>query len=226
MDFYIGQIILFAGKFAPEGFLICDGRLLPINRYQALYAIIGVTYGGDSHTNFNLPDLRGRFPRGAQLAKAPGKATGADTVGIETKHLPAHSHDGVTITAPANAEVTVKVPEFTPTVSIATYDDGGTKAPPGNNYLASGRSSTGANAATWGFLSPGEIVGKTAGKLGGVAAAKVGPLEAKGTAQLSQLQCSGITATTGQGIALPIAPPALEMNYIIAFEGLFPIDPE
>ena len=57
MDAYIGSILLFAGSYAPEGWAICDGRTLQIQQYQALYSILGIQYGGDGKTNFQLPNL-------------------------------------------------------------------------------------------------------------------------------------------------------------------------
>jgi len=69
MDFYLGQILMFAfsdeGFYPPTGFLPCDGRTLQINQYDALFALINITYGGDGVTTFALPDLRGVFPIGA-----------------------------------------------------------------------------------------------------------------------------------------------------------------
>lgn len=57
-DSFIGSIGTFAGDYAPDGWADCNGQSLPINQYQALYAIIGITYGGNGSTNFNVPDLR------------------------------------------------------------------------------------------------------------------------------------------------------------------------
>ena len=59
---FIGEMKMFAGNFAPRGYALCDGQLLPINQNQALFSILGTTYGGDGRTTFALPDLRGRFP--------------------------------------------------------------------------------------------------------------------------------------------------------------------
>ncbi len=59
---YYGEIMLFAGTFVPYGWLPCDGRLVPIVEYQALFALLGTMYGGDGRVNFALPDLRGRTP--------------------------------------------------------------------------------------------------------------------------------------------------------------------
>jgi microcystin-dependent protein len=62
MEPLLGEIKLFAGNFAPRGWALCDGQLLPINQNTALFSILGTTYGGDGRTTFALPDLRGRFP--------------------------------------------------------------------------------------------------------------------------------------------------------------------
>jgi microcystin-dependent protein len=65
MDPFIGEIRLVPFNFAPRGWAICEGQLLPINQNQALFALLGTTYGGDGRTTFALPDLRGRIPIGA-----------------------------------------------------------------------------------------------------------------------------------------------------------------
>ena len=97
MDPFIGQIILFAGNFAPRGWAFCDGQLLPISQNSALFAILGTTYGGDGITTFALPDLRGRVainPRqGPGLSDYRlGESGGTQTNTLTTSNLPAHSH--------------------------------------------------------------------------------------------------------------------------------------
>lgn len=73
MEPFIGQIALFTFDFTPKHWAQCNGQLLPINRYQALFSLIGAQYGGDGKTNFALPDLRGRVPvhRGRSTELAP-----------------------------------------------------------------------------------------------------------------------------------------------------------
>ena len=71
-DQYIGEIRLFAGNFAPRGWAFCNGQTLPIQQYAAVFAILGVTYGGDGRTNFALPDLRGRVPVHSGNSMSPG----------------------------------------------------------------------------------------------------------------------------------------------------------
>lgn len=97
MEPYIGQIILFAGTYAPLQWEICDGRLLPIAQYEALFTIIGTTFGGDGQTHFALPDLRGRAPvgpgQGPGLSNYEyGQVGGANSVTLGANNLPPHTH--------------------------------------------------------------------------------------------------------------------------------------
>jgi microcystin-dependent protein len=97
MDSYIGQIMLFGFDYAPYGWAICDGRLMSINDHEALYSVIGTTYGGDGKTSFALPDLRGRFPihigQGPGLRDyALGQKGGAEQVTLLVSQMPAHMH--------------------------------------------------------------------------------------------------------------------------------------
>lgn len=95
-DQYLGEIRLFSGNYAPQGWALCNGQSLPVNQNQALYAAIGNTYGGDS-TIFRLPDMRGRIPVGSGTATtgtsyAIGSTGGAESVTLKVEELPAHSH--------------------------------------------------------------------------------------------------------------------------------------
>src|SRR5271166_127685 len=94
---FLGQIILFAGNFAPRGWAFCDGSLLSISQYTALFSILGTTYGGNGTTNFALPDLRGRAAVG--FGQAPGlsnyilgEQTGSETVALTGPQMPVHTH--------------------------------------------------------------------------------------------------------------------------------------
>jgi len=97
MDPFIGQIILFAGNYAPQGWAFCNGQLLPIASYTALFSILGTTYGGNGVNNFALPDLRGRAPIhfGQGLGLSPyalGETGGVETVTLNAIQMPAHTH--------------------------------------------------------------------------------------------------------------------------------------
>lgn len=94
---FIGEIRFFAGNFAPRGWAFCDGQLLPIASYQALFSILGTTYGGDGRTSFALPDMRGRSPlhpgQGPGLSnRRLGEKTGTESNTLTSTQLPAHTH--------------------------------------------------------------------------------------------------------------------------------------
>jgi len=96
MDNFLGEIRLFAGNFPPQGWAFCDGALLSIAQNDALFALIGTTYGGDGQSTFALPDLRGRVPlhQGTLAGNSYviGQKAGVESVTLTSNHLPAHSH--------------------------------------------------------------------------------------------------------------------------------------
>tara|TARA_R110000751_G_scaffold87039_2_gene172794 strand:- start:1268 stop:1855 length:588 start_codon:yes stop_codon:yes gene_type:complete len=94
---FVGEIRMFAGNFAPRGWAFCDGQLLAISSNDALFSLIGTTYGGDGRTTFALPDFRGRLP--VQHGQGPGLSNvrlgekfGQENVVLNTTNLPAHTH--------------------------------------------------------------------------------------------------------------------------------------
>ena len=94
---FIGQIILFAGNFAPRGYAFCAGQLLPIAQNTALFSILGTTYGGNGQTTFALPDLRGRAPlssgQGPGLSNYDlGQSAGQETHTLNANEMPQHTH--------------------------------------------------------------------------------------------------------------------------------------
>jgi microcystin-dependent protein len=97
LDPLIGEIVLFAGNFAPRGWAFCDGQLLAVTQYTALFSILGTTYGGDGRTTFALPDLRGRVPihpgSGPGLSSRQlGQTGGSEQVTLAEAQMPGHSH--------------------------------------------------------------------------------------------------------------------------------------
>lgn len=97
VDPLLGSVILFAGNFAPEGWAKCEGQILEIAQHNALFSLLGTTYGGDGETTFALPDLRGRAPVGA--GQGPGlshhqlgQKGGAETVTLTAAQMPSHRH--------------------------------------------------------------------------------------------------------------------------------------
>ena len=129
---YLGAIFLFAGNFAPRGYLLCQGQILSISQNSALFSILGTTYGGNGTQTFALPDLRGRAPIGEGTGPglspvALGQAAGTQSVSILTTNLPSHSHSLNAQTGNASATA--------PTSNLlAVVNDGGVPTP--NLYSA------------------------------------------------------------------------------------------
>jgi microcystin-dependent protein len=99
MEGVIGVVTTFAGNFAPNTWAFCNGQQLTVSQNQALFAIIGNTFGGNGQTTFNLPDLRGRAPVGTGAGQniTPyqlGQAAGADHLNLTAANLPTHTHSG------------------------------------------------------------------------------------------------------------------------------------
>jgi microcystin-dependent protein len=107
-DPYVGEIRLFAGNFAPSGWLLCRGQTLPIADYEALFTLIGTTYGGDGQSTFQVPDLQGRVPMhqgtgGGLSTRTMGERGGVETVTLTAAQLPAHNHALVATSGAAQA---------------------------------------------------------------------------------------------------------------------------
>ena len=89
---YVGEIRMFAGNFAPAGWMFCEGQLLPISENETLFQLIGTTYGGDGQSTFALPDLRGRLPIHQGNGFILAETGGAEQVTLTVSQIPAHSH--------------------------------------------------------------------------------------------------------------------------------------
>lgn len=161
MEPFIGMIVMFGGNFAPRGWAKCDGTLLSISQYQALFSILGTTYGGDGRTTFALPGLRGRVPmhygQGPGLSNHPlGQKSGVEHVTLNTNQIPSHSHVA-TVTAanlnvvredgntaePAGAALANVSPDTTMAYNNSTAPDATAKA--GSISVAVTNSNTGGN---------------------------------------------------------------------------------
>jgi microcystin-dependent protein len=151
MDPFIGEIRIFTGNFAPTGWFLCQGQLLPISAYQALFAIIGTFYGGNGTSNFQLPNLQGRFPIGVGMAPSGqiyniGQIGGVEQIQLTINNMPSHSH---LATSPTHNH-SVSVPQHTHPFTVPAHThpyspqcdiNGGSDGSPTNNYL--GNSGTG-----------------------------------------------------------------------------------
>jgi microcystin-dependent protein len=89
---YVGEIRMFAGNFAPAGWMFCEGQLLPISENETLFNLIGTTYGGDGQSTFALPDLRGRIPLHFGNGFTLAETGGVEEITLTVSQIPAHSH--------------------------------------------------------------------------------------------------------------------------------------
>lgn len=123
---YLGEIKMFGGNFEPDGWFFCDGRLLSIANYDALFNLIGTTYGGDGQETFALPDLRGRIPIHQGNGFVLSETGGVEQVTLTVNQIPAHNHSGILIATDSAA--TESVPQSDHTFASATTPY--TAAPP------------------------------------------------------------------------------------------------
>lgn len=116
---FLGEIRIFSCAFAPRGWAFCDGQSLPINQYQALFSILGTTYGGDGVRTFALPNLQGSVPMHVGAGFALGQRSGEAGHTLLVSEMPAHTHvpagssNGPTVESPTGA--------FWPTTSGGSY---------------------------------------------------------------------------------------------------------
>ncbi|MFE4569844.1 phage tail protein [Paenibacillus chitinolyticus] len=89
---YLGEIRMFGGNYPPQGWALCNGQLLSIAENEALFVLLGTTYGGDGRTTFGLPDLMGRIPVHPNQTYSRGSKGGTETVTLNQTQLPQHTH--------------------------------------------------------------------------------------------------------------------------------------
>ena len=127
---YVGEIRMFAGNFAPAGWMFCEGQLLPISENETLFQLIGTTYGGDGQETFALPNLSGRIPIHQGLGFDLAQTGGTEDITLTTNQIPAHNHpflasaDAPTLSNPANNLLGQGAAKFyragTPTLQLNT----------------------------------------------------------------------------------------------------------
>ncbi len=122
-DPFIGEIRMFGGNFAPAGWAMCQGQLMPISENDALFSLIGTTYGGDGQETFGLPDLQGRVPMHVGSGFQWGEKGGVESVTLTVQQIPVHNHGVASATAENGANV--------PSMSTILADEG----PPGQSTV-------------------------------------------------------------------------------------------
>ena len=120
---FIGEIRMFAGNFAPAGWMFCAGQLLPISENETLFNLIGTTYGGDGQTTFALPNLQGRLPTHQGGGFVLAETGGAESVTLTVQQIAAHSHGFLASAnnasvANAGGNVLAQTPTYTPYIAL------------------------------------------------------------------------------------------------------------
>ncbi len=115
---FIGEIRMFGGNFAPAGWAFCNGALIPISENDALFNLIGTTYGGDGQSTFALPNLQSRVPVHVGPGFALGQSGGTEAVTLTTSQIPAHSHVPQAFTTAGNLN--------TPAAGVWAFSNSGT----------------------------------------------------------------------------------------------------
>nr|WP_315248839.1 tail fiber protein [uncultured Flavobacterium sp.] len=216
MEEIMGTIKLFAGNFAPVGFLTCEGQTLSISQNTALFSILGTTYGGDGMNTFKLPDLRGAFPTQTSNiggshpggTYALGQVGGNQSYTITSNNMPPHTH---TIVKGAGTNLTGAV--TVSTVLQASTADGASPSPSATN------NTLGTTGDVGGSGQPNLYTNGT----------PTIPL-AGGTSTVANslnFDPTGLTLTPwGNGPQpLPTVPPFVAMQYIICVQGIYPSRP-
>jgi microcystin-dependent protein len=212
MDPILGMIILWSCPRVPQGWFPCDGRQLPISQYQALFAIIGTTFGGDGQTYFNIPDLRSRIPigigQGTSLSNYMlGQKGGTEAVALTLAQMAAHNHAAVS-TNSLTASVSLAANGTLPASS--SY---GTSVIPGPNFVP---------AKAPDYQSQGLSANNIYGAFDGTKM----PVNITFPQNPAPVTISGgVNVTlqnTGANEAHTNIQPCLGLQYLMAFEGIFP----
>lgn len=158
MDDFIGVVKLFAGNFAPRGWAFCNGQLLSIAQYSAVFALLGTTYGGNGQTTFALPNLQGRVALGSGNSGGSnyvlGEVAGTPSVSVLTSNMPAHTHVASSVLKVSNTTASAVVPSATTSLgqakdintdNVAIYSTGAATIPLEPTAVATTNQPTGGN---------------------------------------------------------------------------------
>ncbi|MGR3888665.1 phage tail protein [Pseudomonas sp. 1152_12] len=192
MDVYMGTVMTFAFNYAPSGWAFCNGQMMSVSQYSALFALLGINYGGNGVQTFGLPNLQSRMPicqgTGQGLStRVMGEVAGTEEVIPTLNNLPTHTHTLAGLTA-------------TTTVQLANPASNPLGAPTATNAYI-GASGTGPGLAN--------IFSDAQG---------ASPVPLKG----AQTAISGTITPTGNGQSMAIMNPYLVLNFSIALQGIFP----
>jgi microcystin-dependent protein len=206
MEAFMGTILPWPINFAPVGWLFCNGQTLAINQYNALYALLGTTYGGTS-TTFNLPNLNGRVPVGAYMGGVSTGATqyplgytgGTEMTTLTVNNLPNHTHPIAATGCPISGA--------TATVSIPVNSTNGSTGTPNSTEVLGFANTSGKGTGLYSTSTPDT---------------NLKPFTAPVTGSVS---ITGNTGAMGGSAPIDSRQPYIALNYIICYEGYFPSRP-
>lgn len=202
---YLGMICMTAASYCPRGYIEARGQMLPISEHQALFALLGTSYGGDGRSTFGMPDMRGRTPMG--LGRAPGSAwdirqgqiRGREMASLSIANMPAHSHGAQFTSSGATGTVTVQ--------HQVSKDAGLRQQASDGDYLS--QSNAGRAAASSIFT---DTATNGTAYLSGV------------SGSITDLNVAGAVAVGSSGNNQPfeLIPPQIGVRYCVASDGVFP----
>lgn len=230
MEAFLGSITLVGFNFAMKNYTLCHGQIMAISGNQALFALLGTSYGGDGRTSYAIPDLRGRVPTGtgrhpgSNIDWRVGLSQGLESITLTNNQMPAHTHVATFTGTGGGASEPIKVGvEVNVEVNIpVSIQDGQSEVPTTDCFLAKAiPGPSGADQPEKIYRSARDGLGDNPVSLGGV--------ETTSTATATVTGCGGgITggtvenAKTGTGNPFGLLQPTLGVNYEMCLNGLFP----
>lgn len=203
MDGVLSDIHLFGATFTPLNWSYCDGGLVSISENQALYALMGTTFGGDGRITFGLPDLKGRTAVGTGSApglmpKMPGDKWGWETCTLSQSQMPIHSHS-----------IELKEGVSSIGTKVKAHSGMGNQDNAGNGYWATSGTQSGPSSS----LSPNSYSSSIDGTLMASDAVEIDMSSVKNALEIS---------TSGANSSFEISQPSIAVNHIICMQGTFP----
>jgi microcystin-dependent protein len=221
MDPILGMIILWPGTFIPQGWFLCDGTLLNISQYQALFSLLGVLYGGNGSSTFGLPDLRGRVAisigQGAGLSNYTlAQKAGLEAITLTQAQMPSHTHSAA---GTVSGTATGTLPALSGTGSLPASSNLGTSDTPGPALFP-------AKAPDYGSagLAPDLIYGASDNSTKMPVSVTI-PGGSPLSVNLSGGTVPVTVGNTGGSSPFDNRNPFLALNYIIAWQGIYPQRP-
>lgn len=233
-DPYIGEVCTFAIRYCPQGFMEANGQLLSVSQYQALYALLGTTYGGTVNQNFALPDLRGRVAvgggQGSAYSVQLGQQVGVQNVTLQASNIPAHLHPASFTATSSVQPVTIPATSGNLSVSVTlkALQANATDSTPQAGDLLAIANTGGRSAAVTPAYAPSNTAGAQV-NLGGIGSVVSGTASTAATT-INITTVTGGTVTVGPNqinTPVPVSnmQPSLGLKICIATQGVWPQQP-